>query len=387
MSIAIVIWHLTSQKIKNRRSHDSDPTKVPIVQTSNRYVPRLHPGYASLVSDDSPHLKSTNILVIFQSLSMGQEFRAVVLNNSNGCCEMVKRQLYKTKMCPFLPEGKCSKGDFCSFAHSQEQLRPLPNLKFTKLCELVSSGKKCTDVNCVYAHNREDLRITNEQLYKVRLCNFNKKNKCLNGIYCRFAHGSSELRNQQNIQDIYSLKESLASYPKQKLYTISKINPKKSTQSSIANRKDATLLSIEKKFGNIQPQNQTFLGNNSRVGLDKDNNDILLYQNIKSEFRLSLRFSPKDDKKFSNLIFNNKLEDASSVQKSFSDCSAQIDAVYSNKNDSTYTNQLLPDLSNIVYQAEEAYFINNRLANMEEKGITQLPISQAFSYSFEIYPQ
>ncbi|OII77285.1 zinc CCCH type domain-containing protein [Cryptosporidium andersoni] len=310
---------------------------------------------------------------------MGQEFRAIILNNSSGCCEMVKRQLYKTKMCPFLPEGKCSKGDFCSFAHSQEQLRPLPNLKFTKLCEPISLGKKCTDINCAYAHNREDLRITNEQLYKVRLCNFNKKNKCLNGIYCRFAHGNSELRNQQSIQDICSLKESIPSYTKQKLYTTSKINPKKSTQSNITNRKDATSFSIERKFGNIQPQNQTFLGNN-RDDLNKDNNDISLFQNIKSEFGLSLRFSPKGNKKSSNLIFNNKLEDTSSVQKSLSNCSAQIDTFYSNKNDSTYTNQLLPDLSNMVYQAGGAYFINNRLDNMEEKGITQLPISQAFSF-------
>ncbi|EEA05313.1 zinc finger, CCCH type domain-containing protein [Cryptosporidium muris RN66] len=318
---------------------------------------------------------------------MGQEFRAIILNNSSGCCEVVKRQLYKTKMCLFLLEGKCSKGNFCSFAHSQEQLRPLPNLKFTKLCELISLGQKCTDINCAYAHNREDLRITNEQLYKVRLCNFNKKNKCLNGIYCRFAHGSSELRNQQSIQDICSLKESIPSYTKQKLYTTSRINPKKSTQSSITNRKDATSLSIEGKFGNIQPQNQTFLSNNNRDGLDKDNNDTSLFQNIKSEFGLSPRFSPKDNKKPSNLTFNNKLEDASSVQQSLSNCSVQIDAFHSNKNDFTYANQLPPDLSNIIYQAGGAYFINNRLDNMEEKGTTQLPISQAFSYSFEIYPQ
>ena len=43
--------------------------------------------------------------------------------------------LYKTRMCPLLQEGKCNNGDNCKFAHSESEIRSKPNLSKTKLCE------------------------------------------------------------------------------------------------------------------------------------------------------------------------------------------------------------------------------------------------------------
>ncbi|TRY50403.1 Zinc finger/CCCH-type domain containing protein [Cryptosporidium tyzzeri] len=74
--------------------------------------------------------------------------------------ELVRRQLYKTKMCAFYNVGKCTRGNLCAFAHSVQELRPLPDLRFTRLCELTKRGDVCRDVNCTFAHSINDLRTT-----------------------------------------------------------------------------------------------------------------------------------------------------------------------------------------------------------------------------------
>eukprot|EP00921_Rhytidocystis_pertsovi_P014010 GHVQ01022820.1.p1 GENE.GHVQ01022820.1~~GHVQ01022820.1.p1 ORF type:complete len:555 (+),score=100.57 GHVQ01022820.1:236-1900(+) len=108
--------------------------------------------------------------------------------------DLVRRQLFKTKHCPHHYIGKCYKGTDCTFAHSPDEIRPLPDLRNTRLCLNVRHGGNCTDPSCMFAHCRSDLRTTDSRLYKVRLCNFNKKGKCLNREHCRFAHGTAELR-------------------------------------------------------------------------------------------------------------------------------------------------------------------------------------------------
>ncbi len=47
---------------------------------------------------------------------------------------------FKTKMCPHIEDGQCTRGPTCNYAHSQEELREVPNLKKTKLCQLFASG-------------------------------------------------------------------------------------------------------------------------------------------------------------------------------------------------------------------------------------------------------
>ena len=47
---------------------------------------------------------------------------------------------FKTKLCPLNQEGTCPKGDTCSYAHSNEEIRQQPNLTKTKLCMLYQAG-------------------------------------------------------------------------------------------------------------------------------------------------------------------------------------------------------------------------------------------------------
>ncbi|KAF4669887.1 hypothetical protein FOL47_002318 [Perkinsus chesapeaki] len=71
----------------------------------------------------------------------------------------------KTKMCPKLRmtsngEWACPQGDRCSFAHSESELRSLPNLTKTAICYEQVYGK-CGCKNgsrCKYAHSEEELR-------------------------------------------------------------------------------------------------------------------------------------------------------------------------------------------------------------------------------------
>jgi len=85
-------------------------------------------------------------------------------------------------------------GSQCTYAHTQE-LRPLPDLQNTKLCESVTKGFECRNPSCTYAHCRDDLRAPGDLVaYKTALCFFFKKERCMNGDKCRFAHGPQELR-------------------------------------------------------------------------------------------------------------------------------------------------------------------------------------------------
>jgi len=64
----------------------------------------------------------------------------------------------KTKMCRFHLLDMCSKGNDCPFAHTVEEMKPLPDLHCTKLCKALILTGECTDPQCTYAHSRGELR-------------------------------------------------------------------------------------------------------------------------------------------------------------------------------------------------------------------------------------
>ncbi|KAL7067117.1 zinc finger, CCCH type domain-containing protein [Cryptosporidium serpentis] len=95
------------------------------------------------------------------SLSNNNDIRTdMSLLQRKSSSELVRRQLYKTKMCAFYNVGKCTRGNLCAFAHSVQELRPLPDLRFTRLCEMTKKGDVCRDMNCTFAHSLNDLRTT-----------------------------------------------------------------------------------------------------------------------------------------------------------------------------------------------------------------------------------
>ena len=81
----------------------------------------------------------------------------------------------------------------CNYAHSQTDLRELPNLKKTRLCQLFSMGRCHMIQNCSFAHGEHELRSTAD-FFKTSLCNAHKKGICQLGSKCRYAHGEIDLR-------------------------------------------------------------------------------------------------------------------------------------------------------------------------------------------------
>jgi len=65
----------------------------------------------------------------------------------------------KTKMCKFNRARRCTKGDACVYAHSQDEKRPLPDLYKTRYCfSFMKSGFCAQGELCPYAHQANELR-------------------------------------------------------------------------------------------------------------------------------------------------------------------------------------------------------------------------------------
>eukprot|EP00930_Biecheleria_cincta_P033999 TRINITY_DN23530_c0_g1_i2.p1 TRINITY_DN23530_c0_g1~~TRINITY_DN23530_c0_g1_i2.p1 ORF type:complete len:1270 (+),score=260.59 TRINITY_DN23530_c0_g1_i2:480-3812(+) len=104
----------------------------------------------------------------------------------------IRDQFHKTKLCAFNRKQKCSLGQACPFAHSKEELQPVPDLMKTKLCYNFYR-RKCNDKNCKFAHGYSELRST-QTVYKTELCRWYANGSCKAGAACRYAHGVDELR-------------------------------------------------------------------------------------------------------------------------------------------------------------------------------------------------
>uniref|UniRef100_A0A0G4G4N0 C3H1-type domain-containing protein n=1 Tax=Chromera velia CCMP2878 TaxID=1169474 RepID=A0A0G4G4N0_9ALVE len=97
-------------------------------------------------------------------------------------------------MCPYLQKGNCRKQEGCTFAHSKEELRPLPDLAKTKICRDFRLGRCPNGKNCNFAHGVEELKATDDY-YKTTMCRFWAQGLgCEEGALCRHAHGDAELR-------------------------------------------------------------------------------------------------------------------------------------------------------------------------------------------------
>uniref|UniRef100_A0A0G4I2T2 C3H1-type domain-containing protein n=1 Tax=Chromera velia CCMP2878 TaxID=1169474 RepID=A0A0G4I2T2_9ALVE len=67
--------------------------------------------------------------------------------------------LFKTELCRHFLADKCGLGDSCRYAHSLQDLRAKPDLRFTSLCYSVVKGEKCTrGPDCSYAHSLDELK-------------------------------------------------------------------------------------------------------------------------------------------------------------------------------------------------------------------------------------
>mmetsp|Transcript_29986 Transcript_29986/g.95733 ORF Transcript_29986/g.95733 Transcript_29986/m.95733 type:complete len:419 (-) Transcript_29986:387-1643(-) len=69
-----------------------------------------------------------------------------------------QNKFHKTKLCKFHMSGRCRKRGGCDFAHSPEEMQPLPDLFCTKLCPMLLSGGECHESACSFAHSEAELR-------------------------------------------------------------------------------------------------------------------------------------------------------------------------------------------------------------------------------------
>eukprot|EP01053_Blabericola_migrator_P007502 Blabericola_migrator_1__7501@NODE_382_length_9143_cov_306_926399_g305_i0_p5_GENE_NODE_382_length_9143_cov_306_926399_g305_i0NODE_382_length_9143_cov_306_926399_g305_i0_p5_ORF_typecomplete_len314_score38_61zfCCCH_3/PF15663_5/4_2e10zf_CCCH_4/PF18345_1/3_8e09zf_CCCH_4/PF18345_1/3_8e03zf_CCCH_4/PF18345_1/2_3e03zfCCCH/PF00642_24/4_1e06zfCCCH/PF00642_24/0_065zfCCCH_4/PF18044_1/8_5e07zfCCCH_4/PF18044_1/2_5e03Torus/PF16131_5/0_01Torus/PF16131_5/0_94zfCCCH_2/PF14608_6/0_00029zfCCCH_2/PF14608_6/86_NODE_38 len=80
--------------------------------------------------------------------------------SNRGTMSFQKAQCFKTRQCRFWLDGRCTRGDECTFAHCGAELREKPNLLKTKICAKWRQGH-CfkPQAECSYAHGLEDLRV------------------------------------------------------------------------------------------------------------------------------------------------------------------------------------------------------------------------------------
>jgi len=67
-------------------------------------------------------------------------------------------RFFKTAMCKFHLRSACNKGPDCRFAHTWDELRALPDLRWTRMCPKLMREGTCGNYDCTFAHRHEALR-------------------------------------------------------------------------------------------------------------------------------------------------------------------------------------------------------------------------------------
>ncbi|KAF4676294.1 hypothetical protein FOL47_006450 [Perkinsus chesapeaki] len=124
---------------------------------------------------------------------MSEQPKAIFSNARDAWHNRYLNQFYKTEMCKFVANGGCSKGESCSHAHSEAELRNKPDLSKTRMCRMMLQKGTCPNIKrCPYAHDIKQVRSTNA-FFKTKLCSFHQEGFCKLGNKCRYAHSESEL--------------------------------------------------------------------------------------------------------------------------------------------------------------------------------------------------
>lgn len=69
----------------------------------------------------------------------------------------LKSPLLKVDLCRFYVQGRCLRGENCTFAHGEDELQARPDLRCTSPCFKFWTSSKCKD-DCKFSHSLESLR-------------------------------------------------------------------------------------------------------------------------------------------------------------------------------------------------------------------------------------
>jgi len=150
----------------------------------------------------------------------------------------------KRTFCKFWQEGKCSKGEACTFAHAEHEIgQPIVDSSWAPaahkgqsndfgnavarkktLCRFWQEGKCAKGSGCTYAHGEQEIgqpinaeatrlgttrRVTDVGIgntigVKWTLCKFWQDGKCSRGEACTFAHGLDEIGRPREVDLVES---------------------------------------------------------------------------------------------------------------------------------------------------------------------------------------
>jgi hypothetical protein len=89
------------------------------------------------------------------------------------------QQLKEKVLCHFFVEGRCQKGDKCTFSHNM-QLNP----KKVEICKFYLNGFCSKGDKCFFMHGEWPCKFFHRSYLRTGI----KKNECTNGEQCRFSH-------------------------------------------------------------------------------------------------------------------------------------------------------------------------------------------------------
>jgi len=109
----------------------------------------------------------------------------------------------KTSLCQYWLKNCCARGDKCTFAHGEHELKNKPDLSKTSWCKTFLKKGSCpAGQKCNFAHSADELRQTTS-FQRTKVCTFFPSGQCRHGPACRFLHPGIDQTEIEDDSDKY----------------------------------------------------------------------------------------------------------------------------------------------------------------------------------------
>jgi len=145
-----------SSKPKQQQTNNP-PRRKGSGSLSQRYT--NHPGNSNSGSASQPNSNNVNVNPSNNNNNASSGIVGVATTATANHESQIQKQCFRTKLCSFFKEGKCNKGERCSFAHARDELHMKPDFSKTRLCVAFGQNKCNKAFNeCNFAHGEQDLK-------------------------------------------------------------------------------------------------------------------------------------------------------------------------------------------------------------------------------------